>query len=242
MLRPLLTRLCLTTLLLAYSCHGVALADDDTLPERPADFIRDDARTMDAGTKGLLSEEIRQFTARSGLQLYLDTNAFLLGNESALIRARRLVGHWLDPKTPGIVLCLNRGASVVPVLQYNGALQAAYPDGDLVTLSYEVAVNVDACLRPEEKIPTALRTVLHRMTALQSTAKLSKKALEGREWTLALALLLGATGLGLVIHWLLLKLDKDELSALEQLELPEVEVGQRFGAPGGGGLMAELSY
>jgi hypothetical protein len=42
--------------------------------------------------------------------------------------------------------------------------------------------------------------------------------------------------------WLLGRIDKDELSALAQQELPVVEVSQRFGAPCGGGILAEMRY
>lgn len=148
----------------------------------------------------------------------------------------------MDEEKPGMVLCVNRGASVIPVLQYNAAMQAIYPDGDLVTLSREIAVNIEATVRPEEKMPVALRTVLNRMKELHALAVRRAVPMEARDWKLAGLLLAAVLFLAVVGMWSLRRLDVDELSELEQRELPEVEVGQRFGAPCGGGVLVEVQY
>jgi hypothetical protein len=228
-------------LCLCGSAAGQA-AGEEALPERPADFIRDEGRTLAPEIKVVLSQQIQQFTEKTGVQLYVDTNTFLLGAGSALHRARQLVLHWLDEDKPGMVLCVNRGASVMPVLQYNAAMQAIYPDGDLVTLSREIAVKLDETLRAEEKMPVALRTVLSRMVELHALAERRAIPMEERDWQLAGSMLAALLLLALLGHWWLRRVDVDELSDLEPQELPEVDVGQRFGAPAGGGVLVEIQY
>ena len=88
----------------------------------------------------------------------------------------------------------------------------------------------------------ALRIVLQRLTELHALAERRAVPMEERDWQLAGTLLAALLLLALVGHGWLRRVDVDELSDLEPLELPEVEVGQRFGAPAGGGVLVEIQY
>jgi hypothetical protein len=235
-MRALLHVLCATFMALA------AFAQTDALPEVPEDGIRDEARTLQMADKAALAAELKHFSQKTGFQFYVDTNAFLLGNEGAWQRARGLINHWIKPGQPGVVLCVNRGASVVPVLQFSQAAQALFPGGELEMLGREMAVNVDAVIRPEHKMPVAMRTVTQRITHLMEQRQRHKQALTAGEGKLALLLTLGLAVLAILSAWMLGRIDKDELSALTQFEFPAVDVGQRFGSPCGGGVLAEIDF
>jgi hypothetical protein len=66
--------------------------------------------------------------------------------------------------------------------------------------------------------------------------------MESRDWTLAAILIGGLVLIGALANWALSRVDHDELEALEQIELPDLEVAQRFGAPNGGGVIVSVAF
>jgi hypothetical protein len=171
--------LCLTLTLWSYS---VPAQDSESVPDAPVDLVRDEARTLNLESKKKVVQQLRQFVQQTGLQVYVDTNAFLLGSQSAAQRARMLVGSWLDPQRPGFVLCVNRGTSVVPVLQHNEMAQRLFPHGELDSLNSEIRANVDAAILPEDKMPVAVQTVIQRLNQLVTQRQSKLGSLTEREW------------------------------------------------------------
>jgi hypothetical protein len=221
---------------------GQCLLAQQSLPDRPTDYILDDARSLHDVTREQLSQEMALFAMTYGIEVFLDTNTFLPQDIPTLKRARALIEHWTSKEKPGLVLCLNRGQSPIPVMQYNQQMQKLLPDGDLITLSRQVAVNVDATMISEEKMPIAVRTVMQKLEELFKIQQQERVTLVKKEWLLAAALTAAMALFSLLGYALLRRLEVDEFADLEELELPDVEVAQRFGAPCGGGVIAEISY
>lgn len=211
------------------------------LPPKPADGIRDDARAMTAEAHQALAEEIRAFEKRTGMVIVIDTNTFLEQGVTSGERCRALVAEWIGKK-PGVVFCLNRGAKPVPFIVYSAELFDRYPEPDLTQAAGETTEAMAKVATPENRLPVGVRVMMGRLTALEKTAARRNHMFLRRE----LEMMAGFCGFLLVagaITWVIVRYrGRHEQAAAVQHRFPDVEVAQRFGAPSGGGIVAEVTY
>ncbi len=220
---------------------GMLEGQTPPIPPAPADGIRDDARAMTIEGRKSVAAEMQKFEHRTGIALFVDTNTYLEGDQTAMDRSRALIAGWIGHR-PGLVFCLNRGARPVPLIFFSKELSERYPEPDLSLAAAETMESMARVSAPENRLPVGVRVMMNRLRALES-ANASRNRLFHRhdiEMMAGFGALLFVTGL---IALLIIRFHhKEEAIEAVKHQFPDVEVSQRFSAPGGGGVIVEVSY
>ncbi len=206
----------------------------------PAGFIHDDSRVFDAESYVRLAEEMRDFKQAAGIPIYLETLTFIDGGVTAEKRCKQLVAAWL-PQLSGVVICYNRAEGHLPAMQYSAALQEQYSAMELGKISERFESAMKGGSDTRERLLAGIRGVMTEFSQLHHGRGQDGRMFYREDYVLAVAFA-GALCLGgLVVGLLVRRRRSSEQGEEQQLYLPEAEVGQRFGAACGGGVMAEIS-
>lgn len=218
-----------------------AAAVATALPMKPVDGIRDDGRVFSTETKQALVRELAGFTSATGIRLFIETNTYLDGTQSAGERARALLRAWSDGSKAAVV-CVDRAARGLPVLHVSADLWQRYSEPALITALRRAADEMGRSKVTEESIASGVRLLMNELTKLESLAQQRNRTMQSSDLPLAGAfagcLIIGS----FIIMLLARRLGQKESQGAVQHVLPEVEVGQRFGAPCGGGVLVEVQY
>jgi hypothetical protein len=218
--------------------HGVPLTAQTNGPA-PTNYISDDARLIDPAGLVKLMEELRNFEQRTSHPLYVKTLTFIDGGVTSKAKCKALVDDWL-PHRSGVVVCYNRAEGALPVIEFSSALQVQYSALALATVHQHSVQAMTAVKDARERLLVGLQTVMTELALLQNSTAQGGKMFSVEDSALAAAfagLLVVGGGLG----WLIIRRrHAKEALASVQIYLPEAEVGQRFGAPCGGGVLAEI--
>lgn len=220
---------------------SLALAVAPALPPAPADGIRDDARVLTSEAKAILAQEMQVFTAETGLRLFIDTNTYLDGDMNPGERCRQLVRAWCGD-TPGAVICVDRASKPMHAIQIAPAFWERSSELEVMPALMAAAEQVGQAQVSSDGLAAGARTLMKRLTELEKLAKSRSRVLDHSDWLLAAAF--GAClAVGGLVAWILSRwLKRYEKEKAVEHTFPDVEVGQRFGAPNGGGVVVEMSF
>jgi len=213
------------------------------LPVAPADGLRDDAHVFSSETQTALVQERAAFAQQTSIQLFIDTNTYLDGTMSAGERARALLRAWSgDPPQRSLIVCVDRSSRGLPVLHVSADLWQRYSEPQLITVLSDVAEQMGRDKVTEESITSGLRLLMKELTRLENLARQRGNAFQRSELLFA-GIFTGCLFIGgFVVMLIARRLSQSEEHRAVQHYLPDVEVGQRFGAPCGGGVVVEVRY
>lgn len=208
------------------------------LPPAPAQGLRDDTRALSEETRTKLAEEISACRQDLNLDLWFTASTFLDSGQTILEEARDLRQFW-SPQREAVILAYDR-ASDAYSMSLSPGLWERYPSAQILSLLQKSALSMsDKNLSLENRVATTLRAMIQELRNLekqrhQSEISLSPEArrlakLLGLTFGLA-AILLGGIGIA--------NRRREMLSAWQSF-FPDVQVGTRFGALHGGGVMVE---
>ena len=211
------------------------------VPPMPADGINDDAHAISVEQRRTLAEEMKAFQQRTGVVVVIDVISFLPNGETTNERCRALVNSWIGHR-PGVVFCLNRSVNPVPFIMYSQELFERYPEPDLSQAAGETTDAMSKITAPENRLPVGAKVMMGRLNSFEKSRLKRQQMFHRREWEMmaGFAVFMVAGG-GLA--WLIIRARSrhDRAKAVKHY-FPDAEVAQRFGAPAGGGIVAEVSY
>ena len=220
-----------------------AFAQD--IGEAPADLIHDDSRVFDAEIHARLAAELRDFEQRTGVLVYVETLTFIDGGVTAQMRCKQLMDAWL-PGRRGMVLCYNRAERALPEFGFSTALQQQVSAMALAKVGESAAAAMQGVADTRERLLAGLHAVLAEISKLPQLSASPGTGQDGRMFSredgMLAAAFAGVLALGALVGWLLVRWQRAQEHVTDvQFFFPEAEVGQRFGASCGGGVMAEIS-
>jgi hypothetical protein len=205
----------------------------------PADGIYDDTRALSDASRQTLAQEIRSLVTDLKCDVWLTATSFSTGGLTPRRQAQATRIRWSGDKA-AILLGYDRAANVL-AFSLSPDLWNRYPASSLATLGLEVNRTIaNTQLTLEERLTTIVHQVAKQMRELE-TVRLKQSVWFPKEergsTLLLLAVLLGgalvAAILGIISR-------ASSHTGGEQLSFPDVSVSTRFGAPFGGGLIAEI--
>jgi hypothetical protein len=212
-------------------------ADEASLPAAPAGFVLDGARAMSDEAKTALTDELRQFRETTGCTLYVISTTFLSG-KSVRDHATGLSDAWI-PSGRGIVLAYDRASDAHAVAPTQTMWQT-YPTPSLVEAFREAGSFVqDKDTSLEKRLIGGSRLLMKRINEAEEQRRLHNQLLPGHELWAALvffALLLAGA---LICRFIIAALRRRDAANGIRYFFPQAEVAMRFGAPYGGGVIAE---
>jgi hypothetical protein len=220
-----------------------AFGDGPRVPAAPADGLHDDASVLDPAQRAAAAQSVAE--ARSaGVDLYVAVYSVLIG-ETIEQRAERLKAAWC-PDGNGLIVVADTASNQCTYLSHvdeaewisTAELQRIFADSGAAA----------ATLAPDapsaEKILAVIGTLGPRLRdAMLKHRELTRHRVSPSAWwvfggvtvSVFAFLALGA----LAIRWFR---HRQRATTLTPLYFPTVAVGERFGAPFGGGVIAEVHF
>lgn len=208
------------------------------MPPPPAGFILDDARALPDAAQASLSGELRRFHESTGCTLWIVTSTYLSG-ESVRDRANALVDAW-TPAGRGIVMAFDRSGDS-HAMSPTESMWRTYATPSLVEAFREAGAVIQEKEQPlDRRLQDSARVLMRRITEAERERVLHNQLLPGHDLWAALVflalLVAGALACALVLTFVR---KRDAADAVRYF-FPQADVGLRFGAPYGGGVMAEV--
>ncbi len=234
MFRPLRTALLSCIICLGFIAHAAA----GDLPAPPPDGLRDDTRALSEKARAELVSEMAACRTAIGADVWFSAGTFLGPGQTIALQARTLRQAW-SPGKDAVLLAYDR-ASDAHTLSLSPGLWNRYPSAEIIALMQRsIAAMADKSQPLEARLSQALRTTLLKLQTLekqrlQSTVTLSRHHLRLAQ-TFAIALGAGAVLLALASS----RVRRRDVQAAWQSFFPQVEVGTRYGALHGGGVIVE---
>lgn len=223
------------------SAHLLSMLAAAALPPAPLDGIRDDARLFSDKGRQALASEMRSFTEKTGLAIFVDASTFLPTGTNARARAKALRPVWTGARD-GVVICIDRSSQDPPGIELSDAIWNRDSEPEVLAmldnnLRFFSSRKLDEALTIE-----GVKMLMQRLTTLEDLARQRT-----RLWRPSDTLLAGAFAAILLVGMLLTVvlsrlLRRSESDSAAEYWFPDVNVGQRFGAPFGGGVIVELTY
>jgi phage tail protein X len=171
--------------------------------------------------------------------VWLTATSFSTGGLTPRRQAQATRIRWSGDK-PALLLAYDRATNAM-AFSFSPDLWARYPATSLATVGLEANRAIaDTKLTLEERLTTILHQVAKRLRELE-TVRLKQSVWFPKEERLSTMLLIGVLVGGALLAAILGMISRARSHASgEQLLLPDVTVSTRFGAPFGGGLIAEI--
>lgn len=205
----------------------------------PADGIYDDTRGLTDASRQALAQEIRSLATDLKCDVWLTATSFSTGGLTPRRQAQATRIRWSGDK-PAILLGYDRATNVI-AFSFSPDVWGRYPAATLATLGLEANRTIaDTKLTLEERLTTTLHQFAKRMRELEAV-RLKQSVWFPKEERYSTMLLIAALVGGAMLAAILgmISRARSHFSG-EQLLFPDVTVSTRFGAPFGGGLIAEI--
>ncbi|MBB5038705.1 hypothetical protein [Prosthecobacter dejongeii] len=213
-----------------------AVAED--LPAAPTPGLRDDTRALSETRQTELARDIAAFRADLGVDLWFTAGTFLPSGETVRSHARRLRQHW-SPQREAVLLAYDRASDSLGVSLSPGLWQR-YPTAELNALPQRLAPLMMQKGQPlEDRLSQSLRLIATRLQQLEKQHRISQGPLSPAHLQLGRAYAIGLAAGASLLALLGILSRRRAIHAAWQLHFPSVQVGLRFGAPHGGGVLAE---
>lgn len=225
-------------LLLFASLSLAALASAQDHPAPPANGLRDDTRALPAQRQAELAGEIASCRAALRADVWLNAGTFLPSGQTLRSQARDLRQHW-SPDRDAILLAYDRASDSL-ALSLSPSLWERYPTAEISALSPRVAALMAAKEQPlDQRLAASLRLVMTQMQHLEQQRRTAATTLSVDHARIARIFAVTLASGALVLALLGTFIRRRDVQAAWQLHFPDVQVGLRFGAAHGGGILAE---
>ena len=210
----------------------------DTVPA-PADGIYDDTRALSDASRQALAEEIRALATALKCDVWLTATSFSTSGLTPRRQAQATRIRWSGDK-PAALLAYDRATNVI-AFSLSPELWNRYPASALATLGLEANRAIaDTKLTLDERLTNIVHLFSKRLRELE-TVRLKQSVWFPKEERSSTLMLVGFLIGGAILAAILGLISRTRSHASgEQLLFPDVTVSTRFGAPFGGGLIAEI--
>lgn len=210
-------------------------ADEDAAI-RPADGIHDGARALNAETHAAVAAEIADLKAQLGTEVWLSAETRGGGAGQLRTRARDLRRAW-SSGVDSVLFAYDR-AGEHTALSFSPSIWEKNSPAELAAAAMEAGVLMaDKATPLEARLAAAMRAIMRRYKAMESARRRVEKPFLLLERRLA-AYVTPVLGSCLLVAFLAGAFRHNRRDgAVDEVWLPEVEVGRRFGAPCGGGVV-----
>lgn len=211
------------------------------LPPAPADGVRDDARIFGDESRRVLVVQMEEFRKDTGFRLFIDTNTYIELPDNTNDRARTLLKAW-GGDSPSAVVCIDRASQSLPTIVASDAIWQRTTTLELMTAIRASAEEMGSRPITEAEAMSGMKALMDGLRRVESVAR-QREQLMSRQDLIIAGIFGVALALGTGLIWLVVRLLRSrEATLAKQHHFPDVEVGQRFGAPNGGGVLVEISY
>jgi hypothetical protein len=214
------------------------------IPQKPYDYIVDDARVLTPTSREALTAKLMEMGKRHKVHIYVVTAIYITGM-NARQRAEMLAQAWLQrPAQFGGVIVFDQGAKAEDAFGVAGSEDGsgALTRLDLLQiLKNSLHATNSTKGSTSDKLVAGAESMLLRFRELKPNLDAIRWN-SPRQWTL-ISLVVGAMALCLGLLAIIKRLEKarDEKNR-ERYLFPEIDVGIRYGAPHGGGIMSTLEF
>lgn len=237
----ILVRPCIPPAVALLAVAGVARcfgADAPAIPPAPAGFILDEARALPDDVQAALSAEIRKFRDATGCGLWMVTTTYLSGT-SARERADALADAWIADGR-GVVLTYDRAGDTHAIAPTD-TMWLTYPTPMLVEAFRDAGVVIQEKNRPlDQRLLDSARLLMREITEADQQVALHNQLLPGHDRWAAIVFLALLVGGALACAMILAAVRKRDSEEAVRYFFPQAEGHLRFGAPYGGGVIAEV--
>lgn len=202
-------------------------------------WLDDTTRALDAEMHARLERELRSFHEQTGVRLGIKTVAYI--DPGVTLRtATRVARRAFSANGPAALILVDRGQNGLG-LSYSPELWQRYPLAELITVlrAALLKTNADPDAGIETKMLLAAEQWMADVRRLEQQRRNASRLLHAPDKPVLLACLLLLGGGGFGVMTLAARRRLQETAERRHYEFPEVVVGQRLGAPYGGGHIAE---
>ena len=206
----------------------------------PEDGILDDARALSSAMRQQIAEELRTFREEVKCDAWITATSFPPANVTVRRQAQITRRAWSGER-PAVLLAYDR-ASNSTAFSFAPEMWDRYPAAQLIELIQEVrTVFADRSLSLDERFALGTRLWTDQFREME-TVRLRHSLLlqrEERHFAKIVALLLAGGALVAAIFGYASR--RQTATAEQRHYLPDIAVALRFGAPHGGGVIAETN-
>lgn len=229
----------LSTALLFSLCLGLtAEAVGQNLPAAPTGGLLDDTRALTAEARTELIAEIA--ICRSAIQadVWFAASTFLPSNQNIRLYAQTLRQHWSAHQN-AILLAYDR-SSDSHTLSFSPGLWQKYPSAEIIGIMQRTVAIMNEKKQPlEARLTQSLRMALQRLQSLEKERLQSQVTLSKHHTRLAQSFAITMAGGALILGLIGIAIRRRDQKAAWQSSFPDVQVGIRFGAAHGGGVIVQ---
>lgn len=208
-------------------------------PAAPADGILDETRALNETAHRQLAEDIRQFRENLKCDVWLTATSFSPAGITIRRQAQITRQAWSGDR-PAVLMAYDR-ATNSSGMSFSPWFWQSYPSAELFELMQESRrVLSEGTLTLDERFVQATRSWMERLRVLESVRLKQSLLIQRDEKKLALVSASTLVSLTVLAAVLGLLARRRGASAEHRFLFPEVQVAARFGAPYGGGVVAEL--
>lgn len=204
----------------------------------PADGILDDTRALEPATRALIAEDLKKLGEDLKCRTWLIAISFPPSGQNLRQYIRETRRHW-SPDQPAILLGYDRSDNRLGY-SFSPDIWNRHPAGLLADLTRRTdEIMAREGMTTDERLSLAVQGFSSTMRQLESVRlqqQLRFAAPEKKLFFLFAPLILIGAG---IAAWFGSFSRKHEQHGSQEYHLPEVAVGQRLGAPYGGGLIVE---
>jgi hypothetical protein len=225
-------------LALVLAVTSVLAAD---LPAPPPDGVRDDAHLFSDLARQKLVHDLQACQQATGIRGFIDSNTYIDGGQRASDRARQLLRTW-SPGEPAFVFCMDRSAPKPGAVDVSAELWTRYTEPDLIRVLSTATAALGENTTDEVHVQDAVAILVEGLQGLEAQTQVRSRLIGGHDWALLTGFLVLLTLGGAATLWLVRRNREADAADDVQHYFPTVEVGQRLGAPNGGGEMAAIQF
>lgn len=222
--------------------HGWALTvlTATTLASEPTQRIFDSAHMLSPAKHAELQEKLAEFSAATGCEVFIQAETYLESGMTARTAART-ARRFVSGSGPTALFLSDRAKDSIAISQSPEFWQR-FPIAALVeNLRTAMAQAQRPNLSPEERLTGCVETWLEGILRLETERQAKQKVLPPTQRPIAIAYA-SILSLGALATFFLGSRGRRLLAAEQhQMLFPEVQVGQRLGAPHGGGVIVSSS-
>ena len=204
-----------------------------------AGFIEDGTRALTAAKKVELEQEMAAFEQETGVRLGIKTVAYLDPGVSMRTTVREARQNFAADGPVALIL-VDRGKNGLGI-SHSPELWQRYPLARLVEVLHGILKQAEADSQKgiERALFIAAKQWMAEIRQLEKERQNAARLMQGSDWVLFVACLLWFAGGALGIRWLAARWQQQVTTDRRHYLFPDLVVGQRLGAPYGGGHMAE---
>ncbi|MEM6910974.1 MAG: TPM domain-containing protein [Verrucomicrobiota bacterium] len=217
-----------------------ALAED--LPDLPASHILDTSRFFEEAREAALSQKLLQLAEEKNIFVYAVSSTSMISLTPDQY-AEQLYQHWIEPTgRNGVIVLYVRGEHK---LSFGAAekLEEFLPRFELERIFRTASVAARQQERVADRLESAVTVVAEEFFRTELAASKTEDLVTNRENLKLYIFVVGGAVLVTLLFFIFSRLLRSsELKDSRFYYFPEVNVGERLGAPHGGGVIAEVRF